>query len=290
MTTGEIMSIINVESCVEYDDDVLEHLHNVQLMIFKDFIELCEKHNLTYFAAYGTVLGAIRHKGFIPWDDDIDLFMFREDYEKFLKIMQNEKQDKYTLLCWEHYDDYYFPFAKLSLNGTKIGAIWADNSNFDVGINIDIFPLDNLPDNKFKKYFFIKKSCFLHNFFFLFRVICNDIYVSKNKERVGKFIKSLFKFLHLKPKLFRKIQRNLAFKYSDKDCQEVIDLGGFKSDHGLPKSLFKSGKKVPFESLNIIVPENYDSFLKIEYGDYMKLPPKDERTNHFNEFIDFGNY
>ena len=82
----------------EYDTDTLKHVQEVQLMIFKDFIEICEKNDLEYYAYGGTVLGAIRHKGFIPWDDDIDILMFREDYEKFLKIMGETKSSKYELL------------------------------------------------------------------------------------------------------------------------------------------------------------------------------------------------
>ena len=284
------MSIIDFKTYVEYDDDVLTHLHNVELMILKDFIGICEKYDLEYFVAYGTALGAIRHNGFIPWDDDVDVYLFRKDYEKFLEIMRTEDNNKYVVLCGENYDDYYSPFAKLSLKGTKFGTFWAANSNFDVGINIDIFPLDNVPNNRFKKYFFIKKSCFLHNFFFLFRVICNDKYVSKNKERIGRCIKYLFKLLHIKPSLFRKSQRKLALKYVNEDCEHVMDLGAFKIKHSLPKIWFKHGKKVKFESIEVIIPEDYKNYLKMEYGEYMVLPPKNKRINHPPEFIDFGEY
>ena len=82
----------------EYDKNTLKHVQDVQLMILKDFIEICEKNNLEYYAYGGTIIGAIRHEGFIPWDDDIDLLMLREDYEKFLKIMDEMQSEKYEEL------------------------------------------------------------------------------------------------------------------------------------------------------------------------------------------------
>ena len=108
----------------EYDNETLNHLRKVELMILEDFIEICEKNNLEYFSYGGTTLGAIRHGGFIPWDDDIDVIMFREDYEKFLTIMENEKSGKYEILNMDKYEDYFLLISKMSLNGTKIDEMW----------------------------------------------------------------------------------------------------------------------------------------------------------------------
>ena len=123
----------------EYDKNTLKHLQEVQLMILKDFIDICEKHDLEYCAYGGTVIGAIRHEGFIPWDDDIDVLMLREDYEKFLKIMDEMQSEKYELLNIDKYEDYHYMFSKLSLKGKKFKNHWCLKKSFNVGINIEIF-------------------------------------------------------------------------------------------------------------------------------------------------------
>ena len=133
----------------EYDTDTLKHVQEVQLMIFKDFIEICEKNDLEYYAYGGTVLGAIRHKGFIPWDDDIDILMFREDYEKFLKIMGETKSSKYELLNIDKNEDYHYMFSKMSLKGTSFRNYWCLEKSFNVGINIDIFIFYYIPSKDF---------------------------------------------------------------------------------------------------------------------------------------------
>ena len=102
----------------EYDDETLSQLHEVQIEILDEFVKICEKHQLSYSLVGGTLLGAIRHKGFIPWDDDIDVGLLREDYDKFIKIAKEELSDKYYLDCFEYNKDYYLPFAKIKKNNT----------------------------------------------------------------------------------------------------------------------------------------------------------------------------
>lgn len=274
----------------EYDENILKHLHNVQLMILKDFVDICEENNLDYCVHAGTALGAIRHNGFIPWDDDVDVIMFRKDYDKFLKIMDSKKSDKYELLTMNN-GDYFFMFSKLSLKGTKFEEIWTTETAFDIGINIDIFVFDNIPNNKFKRFFYIKWCKYaLKNLSFILMVITNDVYISKNKEMLGKCIKLFFKIFHITPQWFKKRYRNTVLKYLNENCDSVYDINAETYTAVFSKDIFKPFKKVKFESIEVNVPNDYDSFLKSIYGDYMKLPPVEERSNHAHNFIDFGDY
>ena len=121
----------------EYDDEILKHLQNIELMILKDFIEICEKNNLKYYLIYGTQIGAIRHNGFIPWDDDIDIIMFRDDYEKFLKIMDSINSEKYEILDCRYKSDYFFQFGKLCLKDTHCSELWDSHISYKTGRHDD---------------------------------------------------------------------------------------------------------------------------------------------------------
>ena len=170
-----------------YDDNSLKHLQNLELMILKDFIKFCDENNLKYYLYGGSLLGAVRHEGFIPWDDDIDVIMFRDDFEKFKKLFLSKANDKYELLTNEVYDDYFLLFSKLMLKNTLFEEWWVNQVNFNVGINIDIFVLDYVSDNKFKCFFQTKVSRFLdrvltmssvklEGYSFLIQNICNFIH------------------------------------------------------------------------------------------------------------------
>lgn len=270
------------ERLKEYDSKTLKKLHNIELMILSDFIKICDEDNIKYFAAYGTALGAIRHNGFIPWDDDVDIIMFREDYKKFLKIIKND--DKYDFFTMENTLGYYKVFGKLSLKGTKLHDFWYENANFVMGINIDIFIIDFVPNNSLLKKFYLKKRNIHRKLSWLLEVLNSDMYLSKSKERVGRFINKIFKLIGINQKFLLKHYNSLFNE--DNNSIEVCEV----TDRIIfPKYLFESIIKVPFENIEINVPKDYDTYLKIMYGDYMRIPPVEERFNHSVE-IDFGKY
>ena len=108
------------------NDDTLQHIKDVEMLILKDFISICDEHNIDYYLFYGSEIGAVRHEGFIPWDDDIDIAMFRDDYEKFLKVMEDKKSEKYTIFDSRYNEEYFFQFGRMSLNGTYWAEFWDD--------------------------------------------------------------------------------------------------------------------------------------------------------------------
>lgn len=273
----------------EYDDKILKHLQSLELMILKDFIKICEENDLTYYMYAGSLLGAIRHNGFIPWDDDLDVIMFRDDFEKFKKIF-NSPNDKYKLLSIETEKDYFHLLSKLMLNNTKFEEKWVNQVDFNIGINIDIFVLDDLSDNKLKRSFQLKKSFLYNKLLIMSKIKLDDLpFITKVITHVGYYILNLFR---IKPSTINKKCLSFLKKYKNPNAEYVFDISANANEYPqiFRKSDFESIKRIKFEDIEVNVPANYDYILKSLYGDYMQLPPKEDRYNHITETLDFGPY
>ena len=274
----------------QYDEETLKHLHDLELMILKDFIKICEENNLNYYMYAGSLLGTIRHKGFIPWDDDLDVIMFREDFEKFKKIFPTLNNPKYELLSNEINEDYFFFFAKIMLRHTKFGEKWNEKLNLHVGINIDIFVLDDVSNNKFSRKIQILRS------FFYNPLLVSSAFKLDNSPFYKKFISHTLyytlKLFNLNTSKLMKISLRSLKKYANINSKYVFDISAMLNEYPLiyKKSDFGKGKKVDFEDIKVNVPENYDEILTTLYGDYMQLPPEEKRYNHMANHIDFGKY
>lgn len=274
----------------KYDDETLNHLHDLELMILKDFSKICEDYGLKYYMYAGSLLGAIRHKGFIPWDDDLDVVMFREDFEKFKKIFPTLRSDKYELLSNETNEDYFYYFAKIMIKDTRFEEEWINQLNFHIGINIDIFVLDDLSDNKISRKYQIMRSFLynrllitsnlkLDNLSFFSRLVSHSLYYILNffNLNTSKMFNRSIKFLN---------------NYSNRNSECVFDIAANANEYPqiFKKSDFGNGVKVDFEDTKVNVPINYEVILESLYGDYMELPPEDKRYNHMADHIDFGQY
>lgn len=270
----------------DYDDETLKHLQNVELMILKDFIKICKENNLKYYIYGGSLLGAVRHKGFIPWDDDIDVIMFREDYEKFKKIFLQLDQDKYDLLTHENYDDYFFLFLKIVLKDTKFEEWWVNQVSFDEGINIDIFVLDYVSSNKIKRLYQTKICRILDRLLTLSSIKLKGYsFIVEKASNTMHFFLNLFK---IKPLIIIKKCESLLKGCGDSEL--VCDISALHHPQIYRKIDFGNGIEIEFEDIKVNAPINYDSILKQIYGDYMQLPPKEDRYNHITENLDFGKY
>lgn len=131
-----------------YDTETLKHLQQVERMIFKDFVDTCESHNIRYFGIAGTGIGALRHKGFIPWDDDIDVALPAEDFHKLLAIYDEEWADKYSIINSERNINYPFPTTRIMLKGTQFCEEALASLPLDLGIFLDVYCFDNVSDNQ----------------------------------------------------------------------------------------------------------------------------------------------
>ncbi len=272
----------------EYDDETLKHIHDVELMILKDFIKFCDENNIDYFMYAGSLLGTIRHNGFIPWDDDLDVGMLRGEFEKFKRLYSSN--EKYELLSIESEEDYTYFFAKLSLKNTRFEEEWASQLGFDIGFNIDIFVLDDLTDDKYKRSYQLKKAFLYNRLMIMSKIKLNDLpFVSKV---ISHSMYYLLNILKLNPTKLNKRCLNFLNKYSNANAKNVFDISAMAHEYPLiyDKNDFRDFEKVKFEDVYVSVPKNYDKILTELYGDYMQLPPEDKRYNHPIDFIDFGKY
>ena len=237
---------------------------------------LCKANNIKYSIAYGTLLGAIRHKGFIPWDDDIDICLFREDYDKLMKILK--KQEDYS---WLHVldgldsDGYYYPFAKAVDNRTI--AKQNDNKT-EHGIWVDIFPLDAIPadDNVSTKY--LRKNLLLRN---TILSMVTDFSVLRNVDKLlPKLFLNVIARIIGKRKIFE-----YTLKYNKKyEGQNSGFVGCLSTPYAMKEKLEKAKLnefcEVEFEGVRFQAFKEWDYYLSKYYGSYMQLPPEEKRKNH----------
>ena len=262
----------------------LKELQQKELEILKYFDKLCKKHNLEYFLAYGTLLGAVRHKGFIPWDDDIDVHMKGEDYLKLIDILKNNFDKKYFFQSIETEKNYYALWNKIRMKNTIFVEKGWENVNINQGIFLDIFPLIEYPDNNksLKKIDTKIKITKL--------LIENNIKPNKFTHLYGKSGKILSKIFRLIP---QSIRNKIALKNIKYLCNYKSNSGYyFSPDEGLQKKSkkidFESSTNLKFEDCELKCPIGYDEYLKAIYNDYMTLPKEEDRIGHGEAYLCFN--
>lgn len=264
-------------------------LKELELLIL--FRDLCEKHDLTYYISGGTFLGAIRHKGFIPWDDDIDVAMPRKDYDQFVKIALEEISGEREFLHFSNNPESLRPNSRIVDYSFKIlNNSWETPRKEPVWI--DVFPLDGMPSSK------ILQS--IHKCRLLYRKVligfANHENIQDNKPDRPFIERSLIQFNKITRigKLlnvysqYEKIEKLLR-KYSNEKSDVYFNFHGayrFKSILNI-KKIYGEGRLVEFEGSYFNSPSNYDLYLTKIYGDYMKLPPEEERNKHNTEIVEY---
>lgn len=247
----------------------------IELDILKYIKRCCEENNLQYYLAYGTLLGAVRHQGFIPWDDDIDIWMPRKDYNKFLELEFHNKNAKYKVLSCKNDVQYYYEIAKVVALNTHLeekGLLPIK----DYGVYVDVFPLDGLP-----KYY--KAILFLFKCMGIMKMAAVNIQPAKNLKHKNRAW--LFRFIGIVSTLLG--ARKYAWivdKLAQKTAPEKsVQLGCLVSGEGKKDiydgEIFSSVVKLKFEDEYFDAPGGYCQCLSQLYGDYMTLPPENERVS-----------
>lgn len=277
----------------EYEKKELDTLKKAELLIVQDFANVCRKHDIEWFAIGGSVIGAVRHNGFIPWDDDFDLGMLREDYNHFLSVWECELGDRYHLATPETDKKYSSPVVKLMRKGTRFVPEYLINSKAELGIHIDIFVYDNYTnDERSKKQ--IKKARIIDQLLFL-RGSGNPNIPLKGMKRLlasgaCKFIHFLMVIFQISPKwLYKRLEKE-SKKYNAEKTEFVTTYQDpYIHDSRLACSEIKPVVYKKFENIEIPIPNEYMRILERYYGDgVMELPPLEKRVNHAPEIIEFG--
>lgn len=269
-------------------DITLQKIQKVSLDNAVYFTEFCKKNNLLCYLCGGGAIGAIRHKGFVPWDDDLDFFMPRRDYEKLFELWKaNENEQRYFLS--RSSKEYNDKNSFMTLRDKETTFIKTYQSNLDIvhGIQIDIFPLDNAPEGKIQRKF--QKMWAL-----VYALFCSQ-QIPKNHGKLLEIVCSVLLNVAKGPKKKYHIWRyaeDRMTKYSRSNTQNVTELcvGPKYMGNIYPRNEFKEAIWMPFEDTKLPIPIGYDNYLSRVFGDYMTMPPVNQRKSHHEAvFIDPDN-
>ena len=271
--------------------DDLRVLQNEELAILDEFVRVCEEKDLRYYLLGGTLLGALRHKGFIPWDDDVDVCMPREDMNRLLSFSDDTFSDGFELENYTNDHSYRYSWPRLTRKKIKIINRSANIPREEYAW-IDIIPLDGFPDNSLTRFIHKTKLMFWWN---LNQIIQYDQLVDQKRSRSLKgrilikasgWFKWIGVFLNYNKCLVRINQQLMKYPY-DSDTRDVINyLAAFGFDEIFPREYIGKGTELIFEGREFMVPEDYRGICRIIYGDdYMELPPEHERNKHNSEII-----
>lgn len=254
----------------------------LQLNILELIVEvdrICRKNNIKYSLDGGTLLGAIRHKGFVPWDDDGDVIFTREEYEKFYEACKNDLDKEHFFLQDYRTDPgYRWGYAKMRLLGTDVVRKGHEHLTFKSGVCIDVFVNDNVPDNP------VSRRLYYGLNFALRKILYSEM---GRTQANNALLRGWYSVLFLIPKKTcfnirnkvsarvnkkdTKLMSHLLFPYPRKMCK-----------YGMPSECFKENIETEFEGMKFSVFKEYDKYLRILYGDYMKLPPEEKRKGQLN--------
>lgn len=268
-----------------------EELRKVQLLelkVLKEIKRICSKHDIKYFLTGGTLIGAVRHKGFIPWDDDIDIAMMRTEYDRFMEIAPSELSPEFSLLNIKTDKRLGIFFGKVVLNGTNYRSAQQPKTLEKTGFWVDVIPYDTIYDSRFLASLYFWKL----NFFVVLYSMKNGYHNGTTKiKRIAAELMKVFFFFIPKKYLYSRIC-NYPYKLNKKQTNTQCYLCG---RYGVPRelrsaNLFGEYTEVQFEDEKFMTLKKYHEFLTELFGDYMKLPPVEQRVSHQVAELDFGEY
>lgn len=257
----------------------LEELRETQMQILDYVDSFCRKNNIKYTLSGGTLLGAVRHGGYIPWDDDIDIQMLREDYVKFHSVWKQSNNPYYSLVSIENGNNMGYAFAKISDTRTITLVRGVERT----GVYIDVFPLDKIKnDQDFRLRSWLKKRFYQRAFAAFYLTTTSD-------DSISIFKKIKYRVLSLgKDRKFWAERINcLAQKNNGVPCDYYYEMvAGMKCKKPIPTKIFDNYQYLQFEDRKYLAVSDFDQYLRLTFGDYMQLPPIEQRVRTHN-FISF---
>lgn len=253
----------------------LNEIQKIEMEIINDIDKVCRENKLRYTLIGGSLIGAVRHNGFIPWDDDIDIAMLREDYNKFVKIYDKNKNKQFSIFESSLNDEYYYPFIKVSDNRTYL-----KEKNYkkieNMGVSLDVFPIDSI-SSKFSKRKLNKISFYRKGLSKCF---------SEQKKVTSNIIKRMIKQIVFSKdyKYYLGKIEKLSQIDNEKECTLAgVLVNGTGEKDIFPKNIFNYYVDLQFENLKLMAIKDYEIFLRHRFGDYMKMPPKEQQIPHTND-------
>ncbi|MBQ8538407.1 MAG: LicD family protein [Ruminococcus sp.] len=265
----------------------IKYVREIELELLSEIDRICRRNNIQYFLSGGTMLGAVRHKGFIPWDDDIDIAMLRNDYEKFKTACINELPKKYQYQSYTNKDGYHYFFDKITIKDTYFSTKYSDRFDMLKGFSTDVFVFDKTSDNKFFSKLHFKTLMAL-------RLLMNVRWINEpRKDKSYLLSKLLLPILRIfSMDTYSKMYDKLLRKYEKRNTSTVLPPATDHKWRGvMPKKWFETVTDAPFENVMSYIPTGYDDYLKRWYcEDYMDLLPLCQRTGSHDYYrLDLGN-
>lgn len=277
----------------DYDPILLKRIHDAEIAVLKEFDDLCKSNDLKYFAFAGTAIGAARHAGFIPWDDDIDLGMLREDYEKLKKIVNEKKGYNYRITTPETDPEYCSSIVKFQQNDTQFVPPYAIKDSAKLGIHVDIFVYDKISDDKKKATKQIRIARRYARLMFLRKYANPEVpgvgIISKVQRVLCRLIHYTLVLFHVSPKwMYRKFQDNAQASNNERTKFCTTFQSTKIQNCRVRKSEIFPLVDMKFEDRTIPMMNGYDKSLTRIFGDYMVVPSEDKRINHAPAIIKFA--
>lgn len=255
-----------------------KRIQNLELEILQEVDRICRRNGIQYTMGYGSLIGTIRHDGFIPWDDDIDICLLRKDYVKFKEICKRELSDRFFYQSNDTDSEYYLLYDKIRLNGTVFKESHLSSYNIHHGVYIDVFPIDYIPDNSFKQV--VQYICF---HFFRSGLMSKYLVLEARgwkKKTIAAVLRILYCLIPLST-LYRNANK-VAIWYDESPQKRVMNfLTPYRLKEIFSSNLYEEYTEHKFENMNVEIVKQYDLFLKQIYGNYMQIPPLEKRnTRH----------
>ncbi len=274
----------------QYDPEVLRKLQRYELEILDDFTKVCEENNLSYFGFGGTGIGALRHGGFIPWDDDIDLGISRADYKKAMEIFERDFADKYIVVNAEKFNDFPVMNTHIIIKNSKFITAEDKYGHYPKGIFLDIFPIDNTPDDEKLRTKHLKKTWLLSKLFIIKHIPFPHLPLKGLKAKLAHCVTAtmwLFLKLFSHKFLYNRCLKACT-KYNDVDTNYSAYCCGSKlCGNVFNKQQLYPLRKIKFENTDVCFPGNLEDILTAEYGDFMQVPPPEKQKNHCPDILVF---
>lgn len=260
---------------IELDEEMLKKVQKIELEILLEFDRICRKNNIKYSITGGTLLGAVRHGGFIPWDDDADVSMLREEYDKFVEICDAElDKRRFYFQDINCTNGYRWGYAKLRRKDTVFLRENQEHLQFEQGIFMDIFPRDSVPDGWFEE----RWHCF--KCFFVRKILWSEVGKYHEKNIVKKYAYRILN--RITKDSYKKIYQGLVKTSLDTNTKRVRALTfpiPYKGK-GYDRKWYEDYQDIEFEGHMLMVERGYKDWLKVEFHNYMELPPVKKRKCH----------
>lgn len=273
----------------------IKKVQKAELDILLEFHRICKKNNIQYQLFAGTLIGAIRHKGFIPWDDDIDVSMLRSEYDKFLNVVEDELKEEYFFQSFETDENYMNKFAKIRKNGTVFKEELVSDLDMHHGVYIDIFAFDNidLKSSRGRHQIWMLRTI---DSFFKYRIKSRYEKLEDGFEKTkAKFKYKLIKILPISKVKVENWTLSIMTKFNNVKTEYVADLAnpspGVLENFMMRRTILEDSIDWEFEGYKFPVARAYDEVLTRAYGDYMQQPDEENRVSHHDIIeIDLGVY